>query len=195
MRGYVFVLVAVLALSAAATGCSAETRYDDVIYFDESKQPTVRLKVLHRTPITFSPDPQSVIGYLAEGQRVEVVGLGENQHYVSARVATGTARGWVDARALEAPPAELLARLQARHTQTQAHRQLIDRHEVAAGMTRAEVRASLKAISLRVWTIIPSRTGSVQEATGLSHPSTSTKQRRQAAKGSSLSWIAQRLGI
>jgi hypothetical protein len=49
----------------------------------------------------------------------------------------------VDAQALEAPPAELLAKLRTRRDQAQAHRGLIERHEVAVDMTRREVRASL----------------------------------------------------
>ena len=130
-------------LCGAAALPAAETRYDDVIYLDESKQPTLHLKTLYRTPITFSHDPRSVLAYLAQGEVVEVLGLGETQHYVAARIATGTARGWVDAKALEAPPVGLMDRLRARQEQAQAHRELIERHVVAATMTRAEVRASL----------------------------------------------------
>jgi len=122
---------------------AAEIRPDDVIYLEEWKQPTLHLKALYRTPITFSHDPRSVVAYLAPGEVVEIVGLGEAQHYVAARIATGTTRGWVDAQALEAPSAGLLAKLRALREKTQAHRELIERHEVAVTMTRAEVRASL----------------------------------------------------
>jgi hypothetical protein len=65
---------------------------------------------------------------------------------------------------------------------------------LASSNSRA-VRASLKAFSPRVLTVIPSATGVVQAVTGASLPSTSTKQRRQEAKGSFLSRIAHRLGI
>jgi hypothetical protein len=131
------------ALFVAATAHAADVRDDDVIHLGEAHQPTLRLKVLHRTTISVSRDGVGVLGNLAEGQAVEVIDLGENQHYVSARVATGSVQGWVDARALEAPPAELLAELQTRHEAAEAHRRLISRHEVAVGMTRAEVRESL----------------------------------------------------
>src|SRR5712691_9153235 len=98
-------MVAVLwLLCGAAALPAAETRYDDVIYLDESKQPALQLKAQYRTPITFSRDPHSVRAYLAQGEVVEVLGLGETQHYVAARIATGAARGWADAKALEAPP-------------------------------------------------------------------------------------------
>jgi outer membrane protein assembly factor BamE (lipoprotein component of BamABCDE complex) len=131
------VLLGVTALQAA------ETRFDDVLYLDDGNQAALYLKALHRTPITFSRNSQSVIAYLAEGQPVEVLGLGDEQYYVSARMPTGPLKGWVGTRALEAPPEGLVSRLRASRQQAQAHRESIERHEVTEGMTRAEVRASL----------------------------------------------------
>ncbi len=122
---------------------AAEIRDADMIYLDEWKQPALHLKTLSRIPITSARDQGSVLAYLAPGQVVEVIALGETRHYVSARIATGATRGWVDAQALEAPPAGLVATLQALHEKAQAHRELIERHEVTAAMTRVEVRASL----------------------------------------------------
>src|SRR5882724_12796206 len=101
-------------LFGAAALPAAETRYDDVLYLDEWKQPVLYLRALYRTPIAFSRDPRSVLAYLAPGEAVEVLGLGETQHYVAARIATGAVRGWVDAQALEAPPAGLVEKLRAR---------------------------------------------------------------------------------
>ena len=121
----------------------AEVRYDDVIYLDDAHEPTLHLKVLRRTPINVSRDPQSLDAYLAEGQTVDVIGLGETQYYVSGRTATGLTEGWVDARSIEAPPSELLVRLREHHEEAQTRRKLIQQHEVAVGMTRADVRASL----------------------------------------------------
>jgi len=106
---------------------------------DEAKQPALHLKTLYRTPITFSRDPRSVLAYLAQGEVVEVVGLGEAQHCVVARIATGATRGWVDVQALEAPPVGLMDKLRARREKAEAHRELIEQHEVAVTMTRAAV--------------------------------------------------------
>jgi hypothetical protein len=130
-------------LCVAAALPAVEIREDDTIYLAEWKQPTLHLKILYRTPITFTRDPRSVRAYLAQGEVVEVLGLGETQHYVAARIATGTTRGWVDAKALEAPPLGLADKLRARREKAQAHRELIERHEVAVTMTRAEVQAAI----------------------------------------------------
>ncbi|HUI07916.1 MAG TPA: hypothetical protein VL486_13025 [Verrucomicrobiae bacterium] len=129
--------VPVLALHAT------EVRSDDVIYLAEWGPPSLRLKALYRTPLTSTRDRRSMIAYLAEGQPVEVIGLGDKQDYVKARVAMGPVQGWVDADALEAPSTEFIARLRDRRQKAEAHRDLIERHEVVTGMTRAEVRASL----------------------------------------------------
>lgn len=135
-------LVAVLQVAALH---GAEVRYDDVVYLNDWDQPVLHLKALRRAPVTFSRDPNSVIGYLAKGQSMEIIGLGENQHCVVASLATGSARGWVEADALEPSPAELLAKLRERREKAKTHRELIERHEVVTGMTRAEVRASVGA--------------------------------------------------
>jgi len=134
------ILAAVLSTTASRT---AAVHSHDVIYLAEWGQPPLYLKVLYRTPLTSTRDPRSMMAYLADGQPVEVIGLGDSQDYVKTRTATGPAQGWVDADALEAPPTEFIARLRDRRQKAEAHRDLIERHEVVAGMTRGEVRASL----------------------------------------------------
>lgn len=141
--GRILLLTVLLVACRISGAAAAEIRHDDVLYLDDWKQPPLQLKVLRRAAITFSRDPRSVVAHLAQGQTVHVVGLGERLHYVSARIATGPARGWVEAGALEAPPEELLARLRQRRERMLAHRELIARREVALGMSRDEVRASL----------------------------------------------------
>jgi hypothetical protein len=136
-------IAAGLAVLLMATSCAAKDRKEDVIYPADWKLPPLHLKVLVRTPLTATRDPHSMIDYLTEGQTVEVIGLGETRDFVKTRVATGSAQGWVDAGALEMPPAELVARLKDRREKAEAHRQLVERHEVVAGMTPAEVHASL----------------------------------------------------
>jgi hypothetical protein len=138
-----------LTAALMAASCAAETRYGDVLYLSEWKQPPLSLKVLHRAPVTRTRNSNSVMAYLAPGQTVEVVGVGEGQDYIKARIATGPVQGWVDAGALEFPPRELLAELRERRERTEARRDLVEHHEVVVGMTSAEVRASLGKPSRR----------------------------------------------
>lgn len=130
-------------LMAVGVVGAAEIRYADVLYLDDWKMPALTLKVLRRVPITFSRDQSSVIAYLPKGQSVGVLGFGETRYYADAQIVTGPARGWVDADALESPPEQLLKDLREKRERALAHRELIERHEVALGMTREEVHASL----------------------------------------------------
>lgn len=136
-------LIVVLAGACAFSACGAEIRFNDVLYLDEGQQPAMELKVLRRTPLAFTRDPSSVIAYLAAGQRVQLLGMGDKYHYVLAQIVTGPARGWIEADAIESPPEQMRADLQKRREKMLAHRALIERHEVGLGMTRDEVLASL----------------------------------------------------
>src|SRR5439155_25134239 len=84
-------------------------------------------------------DDRSVIGYLARGESVTVLEVGKTKHLVAAR----SARGWVEAKALEVPPAGLLESIQKQRERAAEHRELIARHEIVPGMTREQVQASL----------------------------------------------------
>jgi hypothetical protein len=143
MRNTLAGLVAGLAAAWLVGAEAVEIRYPEVLYLDEPGQPPLKLKTLERTPITFSRDARSTMAYLAKGRTVTVVGFGDAMHYVSTQIATGPARGWVDAAALETPPQELLEKLKKRRDRLLAHREVIARHEVASGMTPDEVLASL----------------------------------------------------
>jgi hypothetical protein len=143
MRTRILCLMVGMVAACMAGAQAAEIRYDDVLYLDELNQAPLQLKVLQRTPITFSRDSRSEFAHVSQGQTVTVVGVGEGMYYVSTRIVTGPARGWVVADALEAPPAQLLETLRKRHERIVANRALIAHHEVALGMTPEEVRASL----------------------------------------------------
>jgi hypothetical protein len=138
-----------LAWLAAVAG-AGQTRAEELFYLDQFNEPPFQLKCLHRAAITVGRDGRGVIGYLAKRQPVTVLAVGQPVHYVSAQLATGRVRGWVEAAALEPPPAELVARLRQRHARRLRHLELIARGEVAAGMTQAEVRASLGRPQRRV---------------------------------------------
>ncbi len=134
-----------LSLMAAASGGvrGAEIRYDDVIYLDALKLPPLKLKALVRAPITFSRDATSVVGHVSPKQTVNVLGVGEQHHYVSVIAVSGLVRGWIPVSALENVSDNTVADLKRRHARMLKHKELIERKEVALGMNKDEVRASL----------------------------------------------------
>lgn len=134
-------ILATLLVAGSVTG--AEIRYADVVYLDDIKAPPLQLKVLTRSPLTFSRDSSSLLGHVAAGQVVNVLAIGTGQYYIATRIATGPARGWMQASACEAPKEEVMADINQRRDRAVKHKELIERHEVAIGMSPEEVRASL----------------------------------------------------
>ncbi|NIP76241.1 MAG: hypothetical protein GTN90_09740, partial [Xanthomonadales bacterium] len=132
-----FCLVAWVATQAAETGS------EEVIYLEELGLSPVRLRVLRRTPLSQSPNMRRASVYVARGRPIELLGWTEARYYVAARTATGPARGWVDAAAIEPVLAEKVAEIQQLFAQRQRHRALIGRGEVVPGMTRKDVTESL----------------------------------------------------
>lgn len=126
-----------------AAALAAEIRYGDAFYFDEWNLPPLQLKALGRTPLCFSRDRSNVIAHIAKGQPATVLGWSETNYYVVVQIATGPARGWVEADAFEKPAADVIEKLKARRERVLANRELIARHEVALGMAREEVLASI----------------------------------------------------
>jgi hypothetical protein len=130
-------------LAALAPAAAQDVHKQDVISRDELRQAPLKLKALHRTPITRSPEGYGLVAFLAKGQPVTVLEMGETMDHVSAQAPTGPVEGWVDAAAVEAAPPAWLDMMRQQHEQAAVEQDLIDRHEIAPGMTRADVRASL----------------------------------------------------
>jgi hypothetical protein len=136
-------VVALVGMTVTTPARAADIRYSDVMYMDEMNLPPLMLKVRVRAPLMFTRDRSSILGHVSPGQVVTVLGVGETQYYISSQIATGPARGWVRSDAIEPLAPEVLADIKQRRERTQKHKDLIDRHEVAIGMTPEEVRASL----------------------------------------------------
>jgi hypothetical protein len=117
----------------------------EVVDLAEWKISSVELTVRQRTPVFATREAGSARAYLAPRQRVTLLQWSESHYYVEGRAATGPVRGWVNAGSVTGLPAELAAELQRRAAAQAEHRELIARQEVAVGMTRAEVLASLGA--------------------------------------------------
>jgi hypothetical protein len=135
LRRIGFLSQGIVVLSVACMH-TTEVRRVDVLTLADLKQPPLYLKVLQRAPVTSLRDAKKALAQVSPGQTVEVIALGETQYNVKARTARGYVEGWIAADALEVPPVELQEKLRR-------YRDLIERHEVVVGMTRAQVRASL----------------------------------------------------
>lgn len=120
-----------------------EIRHNDVLYLDEAGMAPIPLKARLGTQITFSRGASATLGSLRAGQTVQLIGYAERRYYVEKKMALGTARGWVDAEALEPLTLEQRAVLDQQRERAKVIKPAIARHEVLIGMTQPEVIAAL----------------------------------------------------
>lgn len=123
--------------------CAVGAATGEVVDLAELKLPAVELAVRQRAPIFATRDGGGARAHLPAGQRVTLLRWSPTRYFVDARAATGPVRGWVAAESVAELPAELAKQLRQRVAAQAEHRELIARQEVAVGMTRAEVIASL----------------------------------------------------
>lgn len=119
----------------------------------------LKLKVLKPAPIYFDAPMTRNLGMLPEGQIVEVQAILDDELRVLGKARQGQVSGWLPSSYLEALDPDFVTKLKAaalRKTQIDA---LIEKNEVAMGMTNDEVTKSLGK---------PPQTKQRQDATGVS---------------------------
>jgi hypothetical protein len=86
---------------------------------------------------------QRPLGTMAAGTAVKLVGLGEDAYRVRGRARHGDVAGWLKADAFVMEDPELPQKLRALYERQQLMAELIATHQVALGMTPAEVVESM----------------------------------------------------
>lgn len=103
----------------------------------------VVVKVRLEAPVYPNSKLQGALGSFAPGTLVTLVAMSDTAYRVRGRARHGDVAGWVrQADVISADP-NLSANLKKLHERTQKVAELIDRHQVALGMTSQEVKASL----------------------------------------------------
>ncbi|NQU11223.1 hypothetical protein HQ590_10560 [bacterium] len=139
-----FWLVGVLVASTVAIGWPADGPAPvGIVDVAETGLPALELRVIRRTAVSAYRDEHSARGYVTPGRRVRLVRWTADWYYVAGETAADPVEGWVPAAAVEPPPAAWRSAVREHLVRAQQYRELIARHEVARGMTPAEVRASL----------------------------------------------------
>lgn len=132
-----------LAQSFAQKLPSAEIRYDDVVYLDEIHAKPLPLKTTQGVALTLSRDQSTIVAYLPKSQIVWVLGFGDGRDYVETVISTGKAKGWIDVEALEDAPADIREDIEKRVKTARHFKQLIAKHEIDQGMSKAQVQSAL----------------------------------------------------
>jgi outer membrane protein assembly factor BamE (lipoprotein component of BamABCDE complex) len=138
------VLVALVApLSAEPAKKSSLTREKGAIYVEDFTTEPLKLRVKAPAPVYSSLQGQRSLGVLVPDQLATLVAFSDKACRVRSRAAHGDVVGWVGINYLESKDPEFFDRLKKIADRQKQVQQLIDRKEIAIGMTTDEVLQAL----------------------------------------------------
>ncbi len=141
--------VLVLAIALASIGVLpiypqvGSFREAGAIYLEDSMDKLPRLKVLQNTAVFADSAGSRHVGILPAGSDVQLQAVGERLYRVKGRALHGDVVGWVQPQFVTPLSADFLEALKRDAERRAEVAQLIERNEVAVGMTTDEVRQSL----------------------------------------------------
>jgi hypothetical protein len=121
----------------------AERTEPGALYVEDILPKPVRLSVLVESVIYYQGDMQRALGAMAPGTPVLLVAMTDNAYKVRGRARHGDVAGWMRMEDLKSPDPKLAEKLKAFYERQTKVDELIDRKQVALGMTSAEVQLSL----------------------------------------------------
>tara|TARA_R110002096_G_scaffold169222_1_gene340742 strand:+ start:5288 stop:5995 length:708 start_codon:yes stop_codon:yes gene_type:complete len=152
-------LILILLFSPAPTQAEL-SRETGAIYLEDVLEPdqSVILRVIHPAPIYYQLDGKRRLGTLRVGFDAEIVAISQKAYMVRAKAQHADVKGWISPQALQAHNGgdfvKVLGQLYQRQLVVQ---ELIEKRQVALGMTLHEVQESLGN---------PDRINSAIDATG-----------------------------
>ena len=122
---------------------SALLREPGAIYLEDFLDQSVKLRVKGEPPIYKSTQRKHALGTLKKNREVVVLAMTDKQYRVRGTAYHGTAVGWVLPSDLTSLDKEFVANLKALYEREKKVSELIDKGEIALGMTAEEVVESL----------------------------------------------------
>lgn len=136
------VLALILAILAGSAGAITSTDPGAIPLEDILPHP-VKATVLVESVIYYQSDLQRALGGMGAGTVVQVIGMKDNLFKVRGRAHHGDVAGWMRMRDLKFTDPKLPERLKAFAERHKTVDELVQKHQVAIGMTGDEVKASL----------------------------------------------------
>jgi hypothetical protein len=103
----------------------------------------VRLTVAADSVIYYQGDFQRALGNMAPGTAVQLIAMSETAYKVRGRARHGDVAGWMHMNDLKSSDPKLFEKLKAYAERRKVVDELIQKHQIAIGMTAEEVKASL----------------------------------------------------
>ncbi|MEM1295951.1 MAG: hypothetical protein AAGH89_11340 [Verrucomicrobiota bacterium] len=122
------------------------SRETGAIYLEDVLEPeqSVVLRVIHPAPIYYQLDGKRRLGTLRLGFDAEIVAISQKAYMVRAKAQHADVKGWISPQALQAHNGADFVKILGQLYQRQlVVKELIERRQVALGMTFREVERSL----------------------------------------------------
>ncbi len=103
----------------------------------------VRLTVVADSVIYYQGDFQRALGNMAPGTSVQLIAMSDTAYRVRGRARHGDVAGWMRINDLKSADPKLFEKLKAYAERRKVVDELIQKHQIAIGMTADEVKASL----------------------------------------------------
>lgn len=105
----------------------------------------IRLTVVAESVIYYQGDFQRALGSMAPGTTVQLIAMSDTAYRVRGRARHGDVAGWMHIKDLKSSDPKLFEKLKAYAERRKVVDELIQKHQIAIGMTVDEVKASLGA--------------------------------------------------
>lgn len=138
-----FTLALVTSLGHAQARKSSLPVEPGTIPLEELLSKPVRLTVKLEAPIFYQSTMDRTLGSMPAGTVVTLVGMSDTGYRVRGRARHGDVAGWMRATDVILPDPQMPAKLKALYERQKQVGELISTHQVALGMTLAEVHESL----------------------------------------------------
>ncbi len=116
---------------------------DGAVYLEEFLDQPIKLKVVKVAAVYSNLAGERWLGNLLAGREAELLAISKKAYRVRGRAQQGQVAGWIAKSAVEGIDEKLEANLTKLHDRQKLVNDLIANHQVALGMTVAEVEASL----------------------------------------------------
>lgn len=138
------ILACLLLLSASCPATAPIVREAGAIYLSDFDLPDPRFALAAAAPCYFDSDMKRYAGTLRFPQRVELDAVSADGVFrVRGKARQGGVAAWIEPRFLDGVPEDLVPKLRAAEERRREVEALIERNEVAIGMTLDEVGRSL----------------------------------------------------
>lgn len=130
-------------VSEAQLGKSNLIQEEGAVYLEELLDKPIQLKVVKASPVYSSLQGKRWLGNLVPGGPATLLAISDKAYRIRARAQQGQVAGWVNRKAVDGIDDNLVKNLKKLYERELLVRDLVEKNQIAMGMTMGEVERSL----------------------------------------------------